>query len=332
MSFGWIPLATIRDPPFRTNLPVTLKMKESPPTPLSVTVLPLRTTSCTQTTVGAVPPPVALMVVACMMLVRVIVHVRLAASADAAIAALISALRSWPFSTLPTVPEPLFEKVAPAARRTSPVTNSLPVIERCPLGPMQMSPTMPPGGPVMSTFEPSSSRTVQSVAAPTIGLAQLLVDWMTMWLWSHVPCPLQPAVVHALLSLSAHGVLFEANMCVCTHTPSSALVVLTSQPAVVHVLPSVSVHGVLACGVHSPLVVSQPLLHSSAGGQTLLLWFWSHTPCPLHPAVVHALPSVSAHGVLFEANRCVCTHTPRSALSSQPAVVHVLPSVSPHGV
>src|SRR5438128_3925690 len=124
-------------------------------------------------------------------------------------------------------------------------------------------------------------------------------------------------------------------MCVCTHTPSSGLVGLSSQPAVVHVLPSVSVHGVLVCGVHCPVVVSQPLLHSSAGGQTLALWFWSHTPCPLQPAVVHALPSVSAHGVLFSANRCVCTHTPRSALvalTSQPAVVHVLPSVSVHGV
>src|SRR5206468_1785806 len=133
-------------------------------------------------------------------------------------------------------------------------------------------------------------------------------------------------------------------MCVCTHTPSSALVVLISQPAVVHVLPSVSVHGVLACGVHCPLVVSQPLLHSSAGGQTLLLWFWSHTPCPLQPAVVHALLSLSAHGVLFSATRYVCPPTPtldatpfRSisalvALISQPAVVHVLPSVSAHGV
>src|SRR5438034_492357 len=121
---------------------------------------------------------------------------------------------------------------------------------------------------------------------------------MPLWFWSHVPCPLHPAVVHALPSLSAHGVLFDANMCVCTHTPSSELVVLTSQPAVVHVLPSVSVHGVLVCGVHSPLVVSQPLLHSSAPGQTLLLWLWSHTHCPSQPAVVHAFPSVSPHGVL----------------------------------
>src|SRR2546429_1853773 len=105
-------------------------------------------------------------------------------------------------------------------------------------------------------------------------------------------------------------------------SPSSGFVPLTSQPAVVHVLPSESVHGVLACGVHCPLVVSQPWLHSSAGGQTLLPWFWSHTPCPSQPAVVHALPSLSAHGVLFSANRCVCTHTPSSGfvpLTSQPS-------------
>src|SRR6266567_9624221 len=154
-----------------------------------------------------------------------------------------------------------------------------------------------------------------------------------LWFWSHAPCSLQPAVVQALPSVSAHGVLFDANMCVCTHTPSSGLVGLISQPAVVHVLPSVSVHGVLVFGVHCPLVVSHTPLHSSAGGQTLALWFWSHTPWPLQPAVVHALPSVSAHGVLFSVNRCVCTHTPTlDAFSSQPAVVHVLPSVSAHGV
>src|SRR3989440_8186798 len=129
-----------------------------------------------------------------------------------------------------------------------------------------------------------------------------------MWFWSHVPAPLQPAVVQALLSLSGHGVLSVANVWLCTHTPSSALVGLISHPAVVHTLPSVSVHGVLTFGVHCPLVVSQPPLHSSAGAQTLVLWFWSHTPCPLQPAVVHALPSLSAHGVLFEANMCVCTH------------------------
>src|SRR5437764_11446236 len=118
-------------------------------------------------------------------------------------------------------------------------------------------------------------------------------------------------------------------MCVCTHTPSSGLVPLTSQPAVVHVLPSESVHGVLVCGVHSPLVVSQPLLHSSAPGQTLVPWLWSHTPCPLQPAVVHALLSLSAHGVLFEANRCVCTHTPSSALLSHAALPPALHAFSP---
>ena len=82
----------------------------------------------------------------------------------------------------------------------------------------------------------------------------------TLWFWSHVPAPLQPAVVHAFPSVSAHGVLFDANRCVCTHTPSPA--VFSSQPAVVHVFPSVSPHGVLAgCGVHCPVVVSHPWLH-----------------------------------------------------------------------
>src|SRR5437763_811462 len=90
-------------------------------------------------------------------------------------------------------------------------------------------------------------------------------------------------------------------MCVCTHTPRSGLVPSISHPAVVHVLPSVSVHGVLACGVHCPLVVSQPRLHSSAGGQPLLPWFRSHTPSPSPPASAHASPSLSPHGVLASA-------------------------------
>src|SRR5438034_11514469 len=137
---------------------------------------------------------------------------------------------------------------------------------------------------------------------------------LLLWLWSHTTCPLQPAVVQASLSVSAHGVLFDANMCVCTHTPTAGSVPLISHPAVVHTLPSVSVHGVLVFGVHCPLVVSQPPLHSSAGAQTLVLWPWSHTPCPLQPAVVHALLSLSSPGVLFAANMCVCTHTPRSPL------------------
>src|SRR5207302_2616206 len=113
-------------------------------------------------------------------------------------------------------------------------------------------------------------------------------------------------------SVSAHGVLFDANMCFCTHKPAYEFVALLSFSGVVFVSPSLSVHGVLVFGVHFPLVVSHTPLHSSAAGQTLALWFWSHTPCPLHPAVVHRLPSVSAHGVLFDANRCVGTHTPRS--------------------
>src|SRR5438093_825817 len=78
---------------------------------------------------------------------------------------------------------------------------------------------------------------------------------------SQTPAPLQPAVVQALPSLSGQGVLSVANVCVCTHTPSSAFVGLISQPAIVHTLPSESVHGVLTFGVHCPVVVSQPPLH-----------------------------------------------------------------------
>src|SRR5204862_161392 len=124
---------------------------------------------------------------------------------------------------------------------------------------------------------------------------------------------------------SGHGVLSVANVWLCTHTPRSALVGLISQPAIVHTLPSVSVHGVLTFGVHFPLVVSQPPLHSSAPGHVLLTWFWSHTPAPLQPAAFPALFRSSGHGVLSVANVCVCTHTPSSALLgliSQPAIVH----------
>src|SRR5207245_9991256 len=104
-----------------------------------------------------------------------------------------------------------------------------------------------------------------------------------MWVWSHTPAPLQPAVVQALLSLSGHGVLSVANVCVCTHTPSSALVGLTSQPASVHTLPSVSVHGVLAFGVDSPLVVVQPWLRVWAPGPVLVSWFRSPPAASYQP-------------------------------------------------
>src|SRR5207244_278288 len=121
----------------------------------------------------------------------------------------------------------------------------------------------------------------------------------------------------------------------CTHTPSSALVGLSSQPAIVHTLPSESVHGVLAFGVHCPLVVSQPPLHSSTPGHGSDKRLGAHTPAPWQPAGVQALPSPSGPGLLSVANVCVCTHTPSSALvglTSQPASVHTLPSESVHGV
>src|SRR5437773_57298 len=157
---------------------------------------------------------------------------------------------------------------------------------------------------------------------------------LVTWFWSHTPAPLQPAVVQALLSLSGHGTLSGANGSVGRRAASAALRGLTSQPASVHTLPSESVHGVLVFGVHCPLVVSQPPLHSSTPGHVLVTWFWSHTPAPLQPAVVQALLSVSGHGTLSCSNMWFCTHTPRSALvglASQPASVQLLLSVSVHG-
>src|SRR5204863_9431406 len=109
------------------------------------------------------------------------------------------------------------------------------------------------------------------VAATHAFLSTLRSQQTSMWFWSQTPWPLQPAVVQALLSVSGHGVLSVANVCVCTHTPRSGLVGLTSQPASVHTLPSESVHGVLVFGVHWPVVVSQPPLHSSAPGHVLLM-------------------------------------------------------------
>src|SRR5207249_4008981 len=120
----------------------------------------------------------------------------------------------------------------------------------------------------------------------------------------------------------------------CTHTPSSALVGLSSQPAIVQMLPSVSVHGVLVFGVHLPVVASQPPLHSSATGRVLSACVWSHGPAPLPPAAVQASRSLSWHGVRSVATVCVCTHTPlvgSVGLASQPASVHTLPSESVHG-
>src|SRR2546422_881591 len=86
----------------------------------------------------------------------------------------------------------------------------------------------------------------------------------------------QPAVVHKLPSVSAHGVLFAANMCVCTHTPSSCFFNDTSPTEIFPLSLPDALPILLVFGVHFPLVVSQTPLHSSAGGQTLALWFWSH--------------------------------------------------------
>src|SRR5439155_25918398 len=100
----------------------------------------------------------------------------LPAFVPAAFASLASVFTSTCWKVAPRGPPPLCLKVALASKRTL-VGNGPPVILSVPPGPTQMSPTTP-DGPVMDTDPPSSSRTEQSVAAPTIGLAQLLVDWM----------------------------------------------------------------------------------------------------------------------------------------------------------
>src|SRR5438128_6931392 len=128
-----------------------------------------------------------------------------------------------------------------------------------------------------------------------------------MWFWSQTPAPLQPAVVQASPSPSGQGVLSVANVCVCTHTPSSAFVGLISQPAIVHTLPSESVHGVLVFGVHWPVVVSQPPLHPSAPGHALFPCSYSQPPPPLHPPAFQAFPSLPGPGGLLSRNFSACT-------------------------
>src|SRR5205809_647550 len=116
----------------------------------------------------------------------------------------------------------------------------------------------PRSGLAALTSQPASVHTLPSESAH--GVLTFGVHWpvvgsplpeplpvsrhgLAMWLWSQTPGPLQPAVVQALLSLSGHGVLSVANVCVCTHTPLVGSPGLASQPAIVHTLPSVSVHG-----------------------------------------------------------------------------------------
>ena len=121
-------------------------------------------------------PARAVIVVLAVIVPRFRSQFKLPAFVTAALASLISGLRSTGWNVVPRDPPPLCVKVALASKRTL-VVNDPPVILSVPPGPTQMSPTTP-DGPVMDTDPPSSSRTEQSLAAPTIGLAQLLVDWM----------------------------------------------------------------------------------------------------------------------------------------------------------
>src|SRR6266852_1015649 len=141
---------------------------------------------------------------------------------------------------------------------------------------------------------------------------------------------------------------------------------LASHPAVVQLLPSVSAQGVLASGVvvQAPVVVLHTLLVQASPVQVCCWCVWTQTPtvglpgAASQPAVVQALPSVSAQGwltsgavsqapvvvlhtLLVQASPvqvccwCVWTQTPTVGLpgaAPQPAVVQLLPSVSAQGV
>src|SRR5262245_42073641 len=113
--------------------------------------------------------------------------------------------------------------------------------------------------------------------------------------------------VHSFVS-GVHTVV----MCVWLHTNAPVGDPIgASQPACVHKFPSVSVQGVLAglfgCS-HSPFdgLHGGSLVHWLLSGlQTVTTWFWSQTNAPVgelglgaQPAKVHALLSVSPHGVL----------------------------------
>src|SRR5438876_378816 len=137
----------------------------------------------------------------------------------------------------------------------------------------------------------------------------------------------QPAVVQLFPSVSTQGVLTSG---VVSHTPVEVLQMLVvqaspvqvwvwwvwtlmrgvraglaSQPAVVQALPSVSAQGVLTRGVVSqtPVEVLQMLLVQASPVQGWVWWVWTQMPWfrappASQPAVVQALPSVSAQGVL----------------------------------
>src|SRR5262245_39520636 len=89
--------------------------------------------------------------------------------------------------------------------------------------------------------------------------------------WSHMP-PTQAAVVHAALSVSGHVVPSGTGGCV--HSP--------------------------VCGLHAGALV-QTLV---SGWQTVWVWVWTDWPVS-QPAVVQALLSASAQGVLSGLGGCV---------------------------
>src|SRR5262249_19611276 len=111
------------------------------------------------------------------------------------------------------------------------------------------------------------------------------------WLQAPVAGSHARSCVHELLS-GGHTVV----MWVWTHCPAS-------QPALVHALLSESVHGVLS-GTGGWLqapgagALARSWVHALLSGvQTVVMGVWTHCPAA-QPALVHALPSECAHGVL----------------------------------
>src|SRR5438876_10749944 len=90
-------------------------------------------------------------------------HGRAASSAARLRASVTCWLRFWLFCTCPVLPEPLLLKLAPDDNRMLLVTNWLPVIASLPPSAMQMSPSMPPAGPVMETDRSEERRVGKGV-------------------------------------------------------------------------------------------------------------------------------------------------------------------------
>src|SRR5947208_1576803 len=133
------------------------------------------------------------------------------------------------------------------------------------------------------------------------------------WVWTHTP-PSQPAVVHALLSVSVHGVLSVTLMCWVTQTPAS-------QPGVLQA-PGMALTGLRALSAEQA-VLSVTLM-------------WARTQWPASQPGVLQLPGMAVTGLpALSAEQAVLsvtlmwarTHWP----ASQPGVLQ-LPGMAVTGL